>query len=509
MSQSEAPKHEILARLSERYGCPTVEYHEGLTVPQILLLRLDVDTLKSELWMPLSLDGNRAEVIACDPEDPELNRHIRETLGVDRVDFRTATRPDLIRLLENSWDLNADFPATAGRTSLAKVRTYLAAVRTRYADQRTQFARSRTGLALTRTGLACVGIAVAFLRLFGGGDLLVMEIPLLAFGIAATVDGLFWYLPARREHKDIKPYPPYDVPEEFSVLEVSDPGGAMNFARSPVVESAAALRQHWDALSPVERRRFLANDRTDLAEERTVMAYLRTMMAKARTGLAFARTGIAFGGIGIGFIRKFHTGPWSPFDWALIAIGVVMLLEGFYWYLPGRKAANAGREAINKATGKKGPWDRIFPSLCLYTALKQDQAAEAASPQAEPGVWATTGLALERTALADKRNGMSRLRTVMARSRTGMAFIRTGFSIMSVGGALLVYFGGADLLWTAFELLLIAIGVYLIGDGLYWFLPAERVKRRSPFCNGDFEIAYPDYSEPIASWDKVSFSHDN
>lgn len=503
------PKHEILSALASRYGCPTVEYDEGLTAPLAILRRLDVDRLRDELWLPLTWTEETAEVIACDPDDPELRRRIKEMLGVDKIDFRVAMRADLIRLIENSADLNAGFPVTAGRTPLAKVRTYLAVVRTRYAAQRTQFARSRTGLAFTRTGLAFVGISVAFLRAFGGGELLLIEIPLLVLGIAAIADGLFWYLLARREWREVKPYLPYEVPDGFSALEVSDPGGAMTFSRSAVVAGADALRQNWDSLSPVERRRFLANDRTNLAEERTILAYLRTMMAKARTGLAFSRTGIAFAGVGIGFIRKFHPGLWSLFDWALIVIGVLMLAEGFYWYLPGRRAAHEGLASVNKMHGKKGPWDLIFPSMCAYTSLGQDRMAEALSPAAQPGVWATTGLALERTVLADRRNVMSRLRTLMARSRTGMAFIRTGFGIMAVGAGLFVYFGGVNPLWTAFDLLLVVIGAYLIGDGLYWYLPAERIKRQSPLCDGDFEIVHPDYSEPAVSWQKVSLEHDD
>jgi len=505
------PKDQILSRLEEQLGCPVVEYDEQLTAPQSIVRRMDVERLKSELWMPLSVTEETAEVIACRPDDPGLNRTIRDTLGVQEIRFLAATRHDLIRIIENSWDLNPDFPPSAGRTPLAKVRTYLAVVRTRYAAQRTGFARGRTGLALARTGLAVVSIAVAFLRFFGGGELLAMELPLLAVGVAAIADGLLWYMPARRESREIFPYPPYDVPEDYSALEVLDPGGDMKFRRSPVVESAGGLRKNWDALSPVERRRFLANDRTDLAEERTVLAYLRTMMAKARTGLAFSRTGIAFAGIGIGFIRKFHPGPWSVFDWALIVVGVSMLAEGFYWYLPGRKAANAGLDTVKKADGTTPIWERIFPSLCHFTATKKLPGTESASASGsrQPGVWATTGLAFERTALADKRNAMSRLRTVMARSRTGMAFIRTGFSVLAVGTGLLVYFGGGEPLWTGFDILLIVVGLYLIGDGLHWFVPAERMKKQLPYCFGNFEIRHPDYSEPGTSWNKTPFTHDN
>ncbi|MEY2342489.1 DUF202 domain-containing protein [Acidithiobacillus sp. IBUN Pt1247-S3] len=496
--------------MSARYDWPTVEYDESLTASAAILRRLNVDTLRTELWLPIVWDADSAEVIVCDPNDAALAEHVRTSLGVTNLRFRVATQPDLVRLIENSADLNEHFPVYGGRTPLAKVRTYLAGLRTRYAAQRTQFARSRTGLALVRTGLTFITIAVAFLRLFGAGDLLVFEIPLLVFGILAIVDGLVWYFPARQESHRIKPYPPYQVPEEYTAIDVVDPGGAMDFVRCPIVPGSGLLRKNWDALSPVERRRFLANDRTNLAEERTILAYLRVMMAKARTGLAFARTGVAFAGVGIGFIRKFHPGPWSIFDWSLIVIGVFMLIEGFLWYGPGRHAANKALAAVAEKRDVAGPWDTIFPSLCLYSQ-GIDPVVEANSPAAQPGVFATTGLALERTTLADKRNTMSRLRTIMARARTGMAFIRTGFSVMTVGAGLFIYFhftGHVDTLWTVFDIALVVIGLYLIADGLHWYLPAERIKRRSSYVDGDFEIADADYSVPQSSWRRVRYPHE-
>ncbi len=473
--------------------------------------RLDVDKLRAELWLPIAWDADSAEVIACTPDDPALLARIRSTLGVDDLRFRVAIPADLVRLIENSADLNGHFPVNGGRTPLAKVRTYLAGQRTQYSTQRTRFARSRTGLALARTGLTFVSIAVAFLRLFGGGTLLLFEIPLLVLGMLAIIDGIVWYWPARHESRRIKEYLPYAVPEEYSALDVTDPGGSLNFQRSPIVPGAAALRQNWDALSPVERRRFLANDRTDLAEERTILAYLRVMMAKARTGLAFARTGVAFAGIGIGFVRKFPPGPWSVFDWSLILIGTLMLIEGFLWYRPGRSAGNQALDAVRSKLDKMGPWDRIFPSLCLY-ARGIDPRLEAHATVARPGVYATTGLAWERTTLADKRNTMSRLRTIMARARTGMAFIRTGFSVMTVGAGLFVYFhfaGHVDVLWTIFDLVLVVTGLYLIADGLHWYLPAEKIKRRSHYVDESFEIADADYSLPQSVWKRTHYRYDN
>jgi len=126
-----------------------------------------------------------------------------------------------------------------------------------------------------------------------------------------------------------------------------------------------------------------------------------------------------------------------------------------------------------------------------------------------PGIWATTGLALERTVLAERRNVMARLRTVMARSRTGLAFIRTGMSISAVGAGLLVSFGASSPAWTALDVLLVASGLLFAGDGLAWHLPAERARRQLPYCFCDVEITVPDYGRPAHLWQTAVFSHDD
>jgi hypothetical protein len=126
-----------------------------------------------------------------------------------------------------------------------------------------------------------------------------------------------------------------------------------------------------------------------------------------------------------------------------------------------------------------------------------------------PGIWGTTGLALERTLLAERRNVKSRLRTTMARSRTGLSFIRTGTSIFSVGLGLLFYFGWGNILWTLFDFLLMLAGLLLIADGLYWHISAERTKRQLPYCFEDLEIRMPDFGKPTQFWKKVIFSYDD
>ncbi len=125
-----------------------------------------------------------------------------------------------------------------------------------------------------------------------------------------------------------------------------------------------------------------------------------------------------------------------------------------------------------------------------------------------PGIWATTGLALERTVLAERRNVMARLRTVMARARTGYAFIRTGLSILMVGVAFIFSFHGGGVGWALFEAAMVVGGLALVADGIYLNVPAERYRRQFPYCSGDMEIGVPDYGMPVRRWQKVVFSND-
>lgn len=503
------PRHEVIFCLSEYYGYPVIEYDEGLVVSRSIVKGLDLARLKRALWVPLSFHGDRAEVIAYTPDAPAVIADIKKTLGVSRIDFQVALPADLVRIIENSLDLNPGFPAAAGRTPLAKVRTFLADRRSLFACNRTSLAYGRTGLAFLRTGISFITIAAVLFRVFGPGYLSVPEALLLVAGMAISVDGLRWYLRARRAGRRLSECEPTESTWGTTVLEVSNPGNDPVFKRTGSVKGAGELRAGWEYLSPVMRRRYLAADRTDMAEERTTLACYRTVMARARTGLAFTRTGVAFMGLGIALIRQFSAGPWAIFDSVLIITGITMTLEGFYWYLPGRHAGTEGLEAVRKIETKPRIWDFVFPPV--HKVSGEGRLNKGHLPvrlSFAPGIWATTGLALERTVLADRRNVMARLRTVMARSRTGMAFIRTGMGISAIGFGLLVYFGTADLPWMIVDLLLIAAGLLFVADGLYWHIPSEKIRQQFPYCFGDMEMDIPDYGRPVRSWGKVIFSND-
>ena len=528
--------------LSKHYGIPFIEYDEMLTIPADILHRPDLDHLTEMLWFPLAVRQREAWVIASNPGDPALATAARESLKVDSLHFLVALPADVRHLIENQRDTNPGFPASAGRTALARLRTWLAEQRTMLARYRTALAKGRTGLAFMRTGLAFISIALVLLRIFGVGLLNVLEVVLLIAGLMMTIDGLKWYLPVRKmtkirvdpgsaenafeteilaidgikhprsnekETKIRDVYAPTEATFGTTILEFIPGKEQMAYRRTPPIAGAEALRLHWNRLTPVMRRRFLANDRTDLAEERTFLANFRTIMARARTGLAFTRTGIAFSGLGIALLRQFPTSAWNIFDFLLIFSGIAMTMEGFYWYIPGRKTTGESADKIKRVSRKISIWDFIFRPFHKRLHLDDLPPTLAIKGSHAPGIWGTTGLALERTLIAERRNVKSRLRTIMARSRTGMSFIRTGSGFFSVGMGLQVYFGSANLLWSLHNITLMLIGMILILDGFYWHLPAEKTKKEFPYCFADMEIMFPDYAQPLSFWKKVVFSHDD
>jgi uncharacterized membrane protein YidH (DUF202 family) len=502
------PNHEILLCLSNHYRFPFLEFDENIKAPREVLDRLDPEELKRELWFPLSVGRDGARVVISDPGTPDLARIIAHSLGVFTVKFILALPSDLIRMIEHYLDVNPGFPAAAGRTPLARLRTRLAGERTVMACYRTSLAKARTGLALLRTGVSFIAIALLLFRIFGIGYLSVLQVALLGIGLVMASDGLAWYLPVRKLERLQLDYHAPKATFGTSILWHKPSSESLLLYRSAPVEGAGQLRSRWNRLSPVMKRRFLAIDRTDLAEERTVLASFRTKMARARTGLAFTRTGVSFAGLGIALLRQFPPGPWMIFYGALIVAGVGMFMEGARWYPVARRAGRKSFKAIRKVESSTSIWDFMFRPFSGQIGMDELPPTLSISATLAPGIWGTTGLALERTLIAERRNVKARLRTALARSRTGLSFIRTGTSIFSIGLGLLVYFGLSNIWWTLFDVLLMGLGALAVVDGLYWHVPAERIKNEFPYCFQDVEMSLPDYGKPSASWKTVVFSHE-
>ena len=498
------PKHEILFCLTEYYGYPFMEYDEDTMVSSKILRMMDLERMKKVLWISLYFNNDQAEVIAYNP-DASCIEEIKQTLNVKKVSVFVALPSDIIRIIENNLDLNPNFGVSGGRTSLAMVRIFLAERRSVLASYRTSLAKGRTGLAFIRTGISFITISIVLYRVIGTGYSNIFEAALFLTGIVMTVDGMHWYLSTRKTGKKMFNCASTLPTGGTTVLEMSNPGNSPCFTRSEPVEGAGELRTKWCSLSPVMRRRFLAGDRTDLSEERTTLACHRTLMARGRNGLAFTRTGISCIGLGIVMLKQFPASNWTLFDAGLISIGILMALEGFYWYLPGRRSGITCIKSLARAEEDKSIWDFIFPPSHKQSGFDTMHARVLPVKRSYArGIWATTGLALERTMLADRRNVMARLRTIMARARTGLAFINTGASVAAVGIGLLSYYGPEAVSWTLFNGILMAIGLLLIADGLYWYAPAEKARRQLPYCFGGMEIVIPDYGKPANAWEKVT-----
>jgi len=478
-----------------------VLFDEALAPSDALAASLDFARLTALRWLPLKVENGRALVITSRGDRDTVKSEVLGLLGVAKVDVSWTTDAILTRFLEHAQDLNPGFPVEAGRTILARTRTYLAGRRSQLASYRTLLAKGRTGLAMLRTGLGLVAVSLVLMKIFGHmGLALVPEGMLMVFGLVMVVDGLIWYVPARRLARGglrapAAPGEAFTVP--FATLEDNH----VVISRSAPVPGAQELARDHDRLSPVMRRRFLALERTELALERTRLAFFRTIMAKSRTGMALVRTGIALAGIGMAFQRRIHNGSSDILGFGLMAVGIILTAEGLGWYLSGRKSGHLSQSESEKAGEKSAGWDMLFPPADSGAGVEEHyRCVPVIMAGSSPGIWGTTGLALERTLLAERRNVMARFRTSHARSRTGMAYLRTAANFVAVGLGLLLTGPARGMGWTSLECAIVAVGLLLFADGLYWIIPARRERWQLSFCENQMEISVPDYLKPAGEW---------
>jgi uncharacterized membrane protein YidH (DUF202 family) len=109
--------------------------------------------------------------------------------------------------LSNHCTILYPSPASKERTHLARERNVLAAQRTVLACYRTIYARARTGLAFMRSGVAFSILGLGLIRYFGFSLFTVFDFILVIAGILMIVDGVLWYMPARKEQSEIPRYP--------------------------------------------------------------------------------------------------------------------------------------------------------------------------------------------------------------------------------------------------------------------------------------------------------------
>jgi uncharacterized membrane protein YidH (DUF202 family) len=94
-------------------------------------------------------------------------------------------------------------PTQKERAPLARKRNVLAAQRTVAACYRTIYARARTGLAFIRTGVTLAGFGIGLIQYFGFSLFTLLDALLVVAGLLLVADGLWWYLPVRKEQAEI------------------------------------------------------------------------------------------------------------------------------------------------------------------------------------------------------------------------------------------------------------------------------------------------------------------
>ncbi|MGD0282367.1 MAG: type II secretion protein [Dissulfurispiraceae bacterium] len=339
------PKYILLQALSEYYNCPFAEYDERLPIPPELLTDLDGERLSINQWFPIIKDGNTVIIAANNPSDPLVHEEVKKFIKADKYEFWAALGEDVQWFIQDFLHAKPGYLIGTERTGLAFWRNTMAQWRTRLACYRTDLAMGRTYLSFLRWGLGLIAISDTLMRAHKSGPFFYLYV-IMAGGFLLALFGLSGYLEIRKFR--MKP------PGEQTLVEVTaatvqflenyhfveNTGASIASKQTMLARLGDFLADHCTILypSPSSRERtHLARERNVLAAQRTVAACYRTIYARARTGLAFIRTGVSFAGLGLGLMRYFGFSLLTAVDSLLISAGILMIIDGWQWYMPVRK----------------------------------------------------------------------------------------------------------------------------------------------------------------------------
>src|SRR5271157_957946 len=345
ISEYRVPKHILLQALSEYYRCPFIEYDERLPVPPELLKDLDGEKLSINQWFPVIRDGNTVVIAANDPSDPVVHEEVKKFIKADKYEFWAVLGEDVQWFIQDFLHAKPGYLIGTERTGLAFWRNTMAQWRTRLACYRTDLAMARTDFSFLRWGLRLIAVSDILIRSFKSARVFYLY-GVMAGGFLLALFGLSGYLKIRKSR--IKP------PGEQTLVEVTaatiqflenyhfidQPGTHLPAKQTMLARLGDFLADHCTILypSPSSRERtHLARERNVLAAQRTVAACYRTLYARARTGLAFIRTGVSFASLGLGLMHYFGFSVLTVIDAFLITAGILMIIDGWLWYMPVRK----------------------------------------------------------------------------------------------------------------------------------------------------------------------------
>jgi len=339
------PKHILLQALSNYYQCPFLEYDERMPIPPELLGGLDGERLSINQWFPVIIDGNTVVVVANDPSDPTVHDDVKKFIKAEKYEFWVALGEDIQWFIQDFLHEKPGYIIGTERTGLAFWRNTMAQWRTRLACYRTDLAMARTDFSFLRWGLRLIAVSDILIRSFKSARVFYLY-GVMAGGFLLALFGLSGYLKIRKSR--IKP------PGEQTLVEVTaatiqflenyhfidQPGTHLPAKQTMLARLGDFLADHCTILypSPSSRERtHLARERNVLAAQRTVAACYRTIYARARTGLAFIRTGVSFASLGLGLMHYFSFSILTAIDAFLITAGILMIIDGWLWYMPVRK----------------------------------------------------------------------------------------------------------------------------------------------------------------------------
>lgn len=346
LSEYHVPKRSMLEALSDHYQCPYIEYDERLPIPPGLLEGLDGEWLSLSQWFPVIRDRNTIVIAVNDPSDKALQEEVKHLLPAAHYEYWVALGEDLQWFIQDFLHAKPGQLIGTERTGLAFWRNTMAHWRTRLACYRTDLATARTNLAFLRWGLSVIALSNTLQRLQAAGAVASFYWPFMFGGFGLSLYGFIGYLRIRRsrmsppQHQTLIEVTAASLQflEDYHFIET--PGATVPTRKTMLARLGDFLSNHCTILypSPSSRERtHLARERNVLAAQRTVAACYRTMYARARTGLAFIRTGVSFASLGLGLLSYFTFGIMSLVDSLLFVSGILMIADGFTWYLPVRK----------------------------------------------------------------------------------------------------------------------------------------------------------------------------
>ncbi|MBN1277771.1 MAG: Flp pilus assembly complex ATPase component TadA [Deltaproteobacteria bacterium] len=101
-------KEDVGRSLSAYYGCPFKNFDAKIPVPVELISNLKKSFLLHDLWVPLSWEKNRVEILIDDPMDLRKTGQIRGLIKSKNIALSVGMREDIVQFINNFYEQRVD-----------------------------------------------------------------------------------------------------------------------------------------------------------------------------------------------------------------------------------------------------------------------------------------------------------------------------------------------------------------------------------------------------------------